>query len=94
MDSLTIKQKLETAGVPQGHATAHAEIHSDIMANLVTKSDLEMSQHALKAELKAEFRADMADMRASLIYWMVGTQVGGISVICGLFAFVIGVIHS
>ena len=90
MDSLTIKQKLETAGVPQEHATAHAEVHSDIMANLVTKSDLEMSQHALKAE----FRADMADMRASLIYWMVGTQVGGISVICGLFAFVIGVIHS
>ena len=66
--------------------TAHAEVHRDMQENLATKDDMAM--------LEQRIETNMANMKVSLIYWMVDTQIAALSIVCTVFGVVMGVLHT
>ena len=79
MDSLKIRQRLKEAGVPQEQATAHAEICAEMYGNLVTKADLAATLEVLEGRHDQNMTG-LADMKTSLIRWMIGTPIVVLSV--------------
>ena len=44
--------------------------------------------------LEQRIETNMANMKVSLIYWMVGTQIAALSIVCTVFVVVMGVLHT
>ncbi len=70
------------------HYATKADLRHELQ-RYATKEDLrhELQRYATKedvAELKAEFKADIGDLKASLIMWMVGSVTAGIAAAAGI----------
>ena len=74
-DTLTYANKLKEAGFTERQAQAQAEaLVAVVDSNLATKTDIEMLRH--------DSRADIAEAKAEIIKWCVGSVFASV----GLFA--------
>ena len=69
VDTLKLARRLAAAGMPQEQADGVAEaIAEGVAEQVATKSDLA----AAVAELRAELKTEVADLRTSVIQWIIG----------------------
>jgi len=79
-DKLAYIDRLKAAGISEENARAHADsLDVALREQVATKADLQESRVAMKA--------DMADIKADILKWMVGTMFVQIGLIVAVIKF-------